>query len=63
MKGKLIKNNTNYYIEYKTNDTSDDGFGLQGTNKYRVIIDFNIDYLLNKEIDFKLEDNIAILSL
>jgi len=36
MKGKLIKEENQYYIEYQTNDNTDDGFGLIGTIKYEL---------------------------
>lgn len=36
MKGKLIKEENQYYIEYQTNDNTDDGFGLIGIIKYEL---------------------------
>jgi len=36
MKGKLIKEEDQYYIEYQTNDNTDDGFGLIGIIKYEL---------------------------
>ena len=62
MKGVIRKIKDEYYIEYLTNDTTDDGFGLKGSVFYKLDVQSISEEIIGQEFPFLLNDNkLAIL--